>query len=239
MSSECSTFDYAAVCNIPEVLLRVELLAQRLEELQANRLARVLEVGVGSGDVTLMLAERFDRVTCVEPDEKNCRLVSERLLRQNRGGVEFIQTPVEQVTLSAEKYDHIVLLGVLEHLGDPKAVLRQLGGNCRTAGCMHIVVNLAGSLHRRLGVAMNMIEDTQELSQSDVDLGHYRIYTRDELCDQICSAGLRITYEQAFYLKPLPTSMLTGLSMEIHRGLYRLGEELAEFASYIYVEARR
>ena len=237
MTTEFSTFDYTQACNSPEVKLRVELLSRRLDQLGAIPTERILEVGIGSGDVTCMLADRFDRVTCVDPSARNCDQVAQRLSPQKTAQVEFIQAPVEQVSLPAETYNQIILLGVLEHLVNPTEVLQQLRKCLASSGRMHIVVNLADSLHRRLGVAMGMIENTRELSPSDISLGHYRIYTRDELCDQIHEAHLQITREQPFYLKPLPTSMLAGLSMEIHRGLNRLGREHIALASYIYLEA--
>jgi len=59
------------------------------------------------------------------------------------------------------------------------------------------------------------------------------------LYDQIKASGLKISFEQSFYLKPLTISMLSGISMDTHRAPSSLGEDFPELACYIYVEATR
>ena len=238
--SDQSRFDYSKIQGIPEVALRVELLRERLQYLSTGGQPRIiLEVGVGGGDVTLMLARHFEDVTCIEPDEENCRLVLRRLEEHSLRHVKFIRSKVEEAQLSTVGYDHILLQGVLEHLEDPAKVLHHLTMCLRSGGYMYISVNLANSLHRWLGVEMGLILRTEDLSESDVMLGHYRVYTPSMLRKHVAAAGLQVAYELPFYLKPLPTAMLTPLSMEIHRGLYLLGQRFPEFASYMYMEVTR
>ena len=85
---------------------------------------------------------------------------------------------------------------------------------------------------------MGIIDHAKEISNSDIHYGHYRIYTPDLLRKHITNAGLEIQLEHNFYLKPLPTSMLTPLPMEIHDGLNKLGQEIPDYASYTYFEAK-
>lgn len=236
MTPKYPAFDYSKVQGIPEVVLRVELLRERLQHLSKGSQSQILEVGVGAGDVTLMLARHFEEVTCVDPDEENCDLVLKRLKEHGLHQVEFIRSKVQDAQLSPAGYYHIVLLGILEHLEDPVKVLHHLATCLQPGGYMYIIVNLANSLHRWLGVEMGLISHTEELSESDILYGHYRVYTRSLLREHVALAGLQVTYEQTFYLKPLPTSLLTPLPMEIHRGLYLLGQRFPEFASYMYME---
>ncbi len=238
MASSWSTFDYTQVQGIPEVALRIELLHDRLQSLSNGNQPRILEVGIGSGDVTLMLAQQYQDVTCVDAETENCERVLERLKDHNLSHVEIIHSTVEDAELPAEAYDHIVLLGILEHLKDPVDVLKCLAPCLRPGGCMHITVNLANSLHRLLGEAMGVIAHVEEISESDIRLGHYRVYTLPQLREHVASSGLQVAHEHPFYLKPLPTSMLTPLSMEVHRGLNALGQKYPEFASYIYMEVQ-
>lgn len=232
-------FDYSKIQGIPEIALRVELLRDRMQYLSKGSQPRILEVGVGSGDVTFMLASNFREITCIDSDKENLNFVTNRLKELKLDCVEFICSKVEDANLPEADYNHIVLLGILEHLEVPTKALALLAHCLRPNGYMHISVNLANSLHRWLGVVMGLISHTKGLSESDILLGHHRIYTPSMLRKHVKTAGLKITYEKFFYLKPLPTSMLTPLSMEIHRGFYILGQKFPEFASYMYMEVTR
>jgi len=239
MTSNFSSFDYSQVQGIPEVVLRAELLLERLQLLASGNQSRILEIGVGSGDITLILTGLFKDVTCVDPDEINCNLVWKRLKDMNLNGVKFLRTKIEDAHLSSNHYDHIILQNILEHLEDPVKVLQYLSICLRPGGYMHISVPLANSLHRWIGVEMGLISHPDDLGETDVQYGHRRVYTPPLLRKHVESADLQAVYELPFYLKPLPTSMLNPLSMEIHRTLYLLGQRFPEFASYLYMEVGR
>ena len=92
-------------------------------------------------------------------------------------------------------YDRIIMLNMLEHLAEPVDMLARLSNCLSNRGSIHITVPLAGSLHRWLGVEMGMIHRVDELAQSDVELGHYRVYMPEMLRDHVTAAGrcIRIT----------------------------------------------
>ena len=210
-----------------------------MRRLEVSPTAKVLEIGLGAGDVTIMLTEHFQKIVCVDSDPRNIELVRGRLDPPRRERTNFIACPIEQLELPDGRYDHIMLICLLEHLVDPVSVLARLTDRLAEGGLVHIVVNLAGSLHRRLGVEMGLIKKLTELSDSDTRLGHYRVYTAELLAEQITSSGLCVCREERFYLKPLPTKMLSQLPLELHRGLCSLAQQLPDLASYIYVEASR
>ena len=239
MTSDTGGFDYSQVRGIPEVAVRAELLLERLQLLASGSRSRILEIGVGSGDITLILAGLFEDVTCVDPDEINCNLVWKRLKDMNLNGVTFLRTKVEEAQIPPNYYNHIILQNILEHLEDPVNVLQSLSTCLCPGGYMHISVPLANSLHRWLGVEMGLISHPDDLGETDVQYGHRRVYTPDLLRKHMESADLQAVYELPFYLKPLPTPMLNPLSMEIHRTLYLLGQRFPEFASYMYMEVSR
>lgn len=231
---ERNSFDYARVKRIPEIIIRAELLENRLEKTEGN----VLEVGVGSGDITPVLIKKFKKVVCVDSDKKNFENLK-RLDEEDLDRIDFIHSKIEYANLANSKYDNIVLFGILEHLKNPVKVLKKLSKSLSKNGTMHIVVNLANSIHRLLGVKMGMMSHTTKLTESDIKLGHYRIYTLPLLKHHVKKSGLEKVFEQPFYLKPLPTKILTPLSMEIHRGLDLLGREYPELASHIYMEVKK
>ncbi len=238
MAIESPRFDYSTVQGVPEIALRVDLLSQRLQALSSGAgQSKVLEIGVGTGDVTLMLARQFKNVTCVDSDAQNWDFVHARLHEEKLDHVRFIGSTIEQAALPPGEYHHIILQNILEHLKDPVGVLSVLRVNLRPEGHIHISVPLANSLHRWLGVEMGMIPDAGALAESDIQYGHYRVYMPTLLREHVAHAGFEITFEKCFYLKPLPTARLTPLPLELHQAFYRLGERFPEFASYIYLEA--
>jgi len=234
-----SKFDYSKNRGSPEVSLRLELLRERLKYLSKKSHARILDVGVGSGDITLMLLKHFKDITCVEYNMKNCSYAIERLNESNLRRIKFIYSKIEGVKFSKDAFNHIILQNMLEHLKDPVKVLRKLSLCLDSNGYMHISVPLANSFHRWLGVDMGLISRINGLSKTDIRYGHYRVYTPALLRKHIGLAGLRITYEKSFYLKPFPSSVLSGMPLGIHRALFSLGEQFPEFAAYIYLELRK
>lgn len=235
--NEFSTFDYSTIQGIPEQRLRVQLLEKRLQKLAYNHNVHVLEIGVGSGDVTLMLRSKFHSVTCVDSSKENCDRVKALVESQNTGEVAIITGRIEDADLPHLHYHHIILFNMLEHLEAPVAILKQLRKHLAVNGVIHIMVPLANSIHRWLGVKMGIICDVKDLAESDIKFGHYRVYTPGLLNEQIELSGLRSTYTLPFYLKPLPTAILTPLPAELHQALFELGQQFPQFASYIYIEA--
>ncbi|MGE4219781.1 MAG: class I SAM-dependent methyltransferase [Alphaproteobacteria bacterium] len=231
------SFDYTALIGIPEVALRLEMLRDRmLARLAPGPAARILEVGAGSGDATLMLAAAFRSVTLVDADPGICREVSARMQAETVGNVAVATEWVERFA-DASGFDGIVLQNILEHLEDPVGALRHLATMLRPGGAMFVNVPLAHSLHRWLGVEMGYMADPAALADSDIAYGHYRVYTASLLREHIEAAGLIVELERPYYLKPLTTGQLTPLPLELHRALFRLGERFPDFASYIYAEA--
>jgi 2-polyprenyl-3-methyl-5-hydroxy-6-metoxy-1,4-benzoquinol methylase len=234
--TEHNSFDYETIQSLPETQLRLEVLGARLQFLYDGS-PRILEVGLGSGDVTLLLAGLSDNLTSVDNNQKQIDLVNRRLKGEGLSSVEIISSTIEDFPLSPEGYDGIVLLNMLEHLKDPVSVLKHLSGGLLPGGAIHVTVPLAGSLHRWLGVEMGMLSDIEELADSDIQYGHHRVYTPESLREHVTQAGLRIQFEQPLYLKPLPTASLTPLPMDLHKALDGLARRFPEFASYMYLEA--
>jgi SAM-dependent methyltransferase len=231
-----SSFDYSKIEDIAEVKIRMSILYKRLKEISINSDNKILEVGIGSGDITLMLLQQFLHIVSVDPDEENINLVVTRIKKLNLRSPRFVISKIEDADLGTEIFDKIILFGILEHLADPPKVLNKLALHLNKSGRIYIVVNLANSIHRLLGVKIGLIKNVDELSESDIVLGHYRIYNVELLKEHIKLANLKMVYELPFYLKPLPTRYMNNFPLSIHEGLDLLGRELKEFASYFYAE---
>jgi ubiquinone/menaquinone biosynthesis C-methylase UbiE len=163
MNTKFNSFDYTSVQQIPEVMLRVELLKKRLECLKNKKIQNVLEVGVGSGDTTLMLAKEFKSVLCIDIDQATLNNAQLRIKKNGVSNVHFACGNIAEDLLLDQKYDHVFLIGILEHLDDPVKSLKLMSKYLTSQGIIYILVNLANSLHRWLGVAMGDIKEVSEL----------------------------------------------------------------------------
>lgn len=79
-----------------------------------NEKASVLDIGCGNGSLLYMLREcGIPSVTGLDPSEKNCRAIEERW-----GGIRAVPGALGEdiPTLAGEKFDCVVMKGVLEHL---------------------------------------------------------------------------------------------------------------------------
>lgn len=91
--------------------------------------ARILEVGCGEGAMTERLRDRFPRASITAID-LTPRLG--RLFEGDRGRVDFINAPVEDIArLYPASYDLVILSDVLHHV--PQAARVSLVGSIRTA----------------------------------------------------------------------------------------------------------
>lgn len=228
-------FDYSKNKGLYEVTLRVELLEKRILLNSKSSDEEVLEIGIGSGDTILMLIKNFQNVTCLDSNPEICSKMK-YLLSKKSNKVKIINSKIENAKLSQIGYKHIILQNMLEHLEDPIGVLKYLKNYLNSDGYMYITVPLANSLHRILGVLKGCISQIKELSKTDIEYGHYRVYSPDLLRKHILDAGLNIEYELPFYIKPLQTCYLKQLPLEAHKDLFLLGQKVPEFASYIYIE---
>lgn len=234
-----SSFDYSEVEGNPELKIKVEFLNKMLSRIPDKNNKRVLEVGIGAGETTNLLLNVFKKVVVVEPNGANCDKLLKKLEKRNLSNLKIIKSKIENANLSNKKFDNIILSCVLEHLIYPVPVLKKLSASLNEGGTIHIIIGQANSLHRLLGVKEGVIANTEDLSPTDIKLGHYRVYTPKLLHEQIETSGLKISFEKSFYLKPLTISILSEISTDTHRALSSLGEDFPGLACYIYVEATR
>jgi len=113
---------------------RFRKLLRRLDELQPGG-KRLLDVGCGSGDF-LRAAARTGRwqVTGVEPFAPMAAEAG------RRAACAVHATTLEEAPLEPGSFDCVALLGVLEHLHDPRAVLRRAHDLLRPSGSLAVYV---------------------------------------------------------------------------------------------------
>ncbi|HYF25995.1 MAG TPA: class I SAM-dependent methyltransferase [Baekduia sp.] len=182
--------------------------------------ARVLELGVGTGQMTRALRERGVAIEVVEGSP-----VLAAQAREEHPGLVVHEAMFEDFAPAAP-YDAVLALHVVEHVDDPRAMLAHLATWVRPGGRLVVVVPNAESLHRRLAVRMGLQDRLDSLSPRDRLVGHQRVYTLDGLRADVESAGFACTGEHGWFLKTLPNAMMLDWPAELLVALNEISAEL-------------
>ena len=192
----------------------------------------VLEIGCGEGRITAFLDGCFERVVAVEPSEKFLEKA------KKRATAEFHQSLFENWD-SHEKFDCIVITGVLEHVRDVGVFLRLVKEKMKKETLVILTVPNAYSLHRRLGLKMGLIGSLTELGELDNKVGHYRYYDSVGLIRDLNGNGFAVLSMGGIFLKPLPFAEIERLPEEYLEALFLVGEEYPESCAELFVIAKR
>jgi 2-polyprenyl-3-methyl-5-hydroxy-6-metoxy-1,4-benzoquinol methylase len=193
-----------------------------------------LEIGCAMGKVTSRLSRRCARVVVVEATSVYAKVVSEMGLPN----VTVVQQLAEEFHTD-ERFDTIVISHVLEHVQSPDSLLRRCVKWLQPGGVILVVVPNAGSLHRRIGVLMNVLAHETELAEADIAIGHRRVYNPTTLRADISAAGLRVERLSGHFTKPLSNAQMDALPAATQEAFLDLGDQLApELASELLAVCR-
>jgi SAM-dependent methyltransferase len=136
---------------------------------------RILEVGCGLGNFTEQIAHR-QHIVGIDIDCECVRLHQQRFVqRPNIRSMVLDALDPEFLNLSAEGFDSIACLNVLEHISDDRLTLERFQQILPPGGVVVLLVPAFESLFGPI----------------DRNLGHYRRYTKASLRRTAEAAGLR------------------------------------------------
>jgi SAM-dependent methyltransferase len=142
----------------------------------------VLEVGGGIGNFTPQLASVAQFVTSLEPNEYCFNQLREKIAPLKNAAAHRVTVEALQSVIPAgKKFDAIVLMNVLEHIQDDRAVLAELKKYLAPDGRIVVLVP-AGQW---------------AFGPTDLKLGHYRRYTKPYT--RALAADLQMTLEKMRY----------------------------------------
>jgi dTDP-4-amino-4,6-dideoxygalactose transaminase/SAM-dependent methyltransferase len=218
-----------------------------LELITRERPKTVLEVGCGAELLYTKAVARglpIDAWLIVEPS----RDFADRARRSASPsiGLRVIDGFFEDVALNLARpqasVDMVIISSLLHELSDPDGALlvaRQVLGG---AGILHVTVPNAGSLHRRLAMAMGLMSSLDELSHRNRALAQPRVYDRDSIRVAVVRGGFSVVDEGGYFMKPFTNAQMTAvmgiLPEGVADGLMQLGRDYPDLASEIFVNAR-
>jgi trans-aconitate methyltransferase len=190
-------------------------------------------MGCSTGELTSLLAPLSNEYHVVEGSERNIARARERV-----PSATFVHSLWEEFK-PAGAYSDIVLCNALEHAQDPVALLRRVSDWLSPSGRVHIVVPNSESLHRYAGVAMGILDSTTSLSEGDLRIGHYRVYSVDTLLADLRAAGFSPRHWQGIFLKVLSNRQMLGWDWELIHALHEVGQRFPAHCAELYVVAER
>jgi len=203
----------------------------------------LLDLPCGDGTLTAMMAPRFDRVVGVDASSAHLKTAGEKL-----PGITLHHALIEEIELN-EKFDTVSMLNILEHVADPVEVLKKAASLLSNDGVLVVHVPNAQAVNRKLAVLMGTLENCEELSPFDINVGgHRRSYDVASLSREIERSGLKVTALGGVFYKMLSTPQMdwflkNGPWEEGGFGWGRVGAEprdwKAEFCRACYEYGRR
>lgn len=195
-----------------------------------------LELGCGKGLWTKLLCERYDSVDVVDGADALLKQVTSRNINckaKLTGHLALVENFKPDL---GEKWEHIYMTFLLEHLLDPVSVLKKIKNYLHKDGRIFLAVPNANSVHRVVAFRMGLIKNISELSDNDKRVGHRRVYTVELLRSQVNKAGLKIVREKLVGLKPLSLKQMMDLSQEVIWAFCMSGDLAGNNAAYLAIE---
>lgn len=119
-TDRAASWDHGAANN-PGLVKVVEAV---IEAASPSAEMRAVDLGCGSGQLTLRLARELSSVLAIDVSPRMVELLTEHAASEHLDNIEALATPIEHLELEAESVDLVVSNYALHHLRDPdKAAL--------------------------------------------------------------------------------------------------------------------
>jgi SAM-dependent methyltransferase len=142
----------------------------------------VLEVGGGIGNFTPQLASVAQFVTSLEPNEYCFNQLREKIAPlKNAAAFRVTVEAIHEVVPAGKKFNAVVLMNVLEHIKDDRAVLAELKQHLAPGGRIVVLVPAC----------------QWAFGSTDTRLGHYRRYGK--ACSRALVSGVGMNVEVIRY----------------------------------------
>jgi ubiquinone/menaquinone biosynthesis C-methylase UbiE len=101
-----------------------------------TRFDRILDIGCGSGAISIPLLRPDNRLTLVDVSSTMISIARSNIPAELAENVEFLNSDLMIAPLEPHSYDLIVCLGVLAHVESPSATLARIASLLRPGGCL-------------------------------------------------------------------------------------------------------
>ena len=182
----------------------------------------VLNLGLGNGKISKILSTVVDRQVVIEGSGE---LIKKFKFDSNN--TIFIEAFFEDF-MTKDKFEVILANHVLEHVDDPVLVLKHIRNFLTSSGKIFITVPNANSIHRLIGVEMNLLKSKYELNESDITVGHQRVYDSTILEKDIEASSLKIFESGGYNLKLVSLEQMKDWPQELLNSIYSVSLSMSK-----------
>ena len=188
----------------------------------------VLELGCGDGESTKHLLKDFSSVDVVDASTEQLKDLENMF-----NNVQTFSSYFEDFKPS-KTYSTIVGTHILEHLDNPSQLLDNCFDWLKPGGRLLISVPNALSIHRLVGVKLNMINSPYDLNDQDKLLGHRRVFDKNSMMDLINYSNFNLMHFTGLMFKPISNRQIElNWSDDLIEAFFQLGFDFPEYCSEI------
>ena len=205
---------------------------------------RILEVGCGL-EPLFTHYDDFDAWRVVEPIAGFAARARQLAGADGRTKVWHGYIEEQRETLAEERFDFIVVSGVLHEVLDPVRLLEAVHSLCADGTAVHVNVPNMLSFHRLLAVEMGLIGDIFETSEMDCAFGHYGRFDHGRLTELLEGTGFRVTESGTYFVKPFTHNQMDAILRidafppSLIGGLDRMTKYMPDHGCELYANARK
>ena len=159
-----------------------------------------LELGCGEGQITKKLINRFERVYAIDNNKNSLKYVTKKAIvgHDDLNEINYYTFP---------HVDYVVCSNVIEHLSNPKTILKKISKIGHKNTLFFFSVPNARSVNRILGSNCGILKIPESLGKHDIEAGHkkmYNLYTFSRLIKK----SFKILENGSFCYKPFPNATM-------------------------------
>lgn len=197
-----------------------------------------LELGCYQGDFTRRILQFFERVTVIDASLSSVNTVLNRFDERVTPLCSTFET-----TRFSTRFDSIFIVHVLEHVDDPRVLLKLIKTWLKPGGRVFLAVPNAHAPSRQIAVEMGLISTPTSVTETEALHGHLRTYDLRALYEEVQSTGLSIIHGGGVFFKPFANFQFDRmvkeqiLSESYLEGCYHLGNRYPDLSASIFVVA--
>jgi 2-polyprenyl-3-methyl-5-hydroxy-6-metoxy-1,4-benzoquinol methylase len=234
LDAVAQNFDYSDGINGQMIEYVAHKVIQILQADSEKYGGSLLEMGPAEGRSTEILQKRIPQLEVLDGSSyyvESLRRKFPELLVHHSLFEDFNPT---------HQYDSILMSHVLEHVEDPQRVLSLAKKWLKPGGLIIASVPNADSIHRIIGTRIGLIKEVTELNDSDLKVGHRRVFTKGQFEKLFNSEGLSIETSNGFFLKFFSNSELESrFKPKQLVQLMSMGEIFQENSAELFLTARK
>jgi len=197
----------------------LKLIVSILDHFNCKR--SILVLGYGDGELLDGLINNFEDITLVEGSKKLVKIAKCRYKKIPK--LTIVNQYFENYFVKDDnKFNAILANHVLEHVDDPVSILKHSRTWLKNDGIAFFSVPNATSLHRRIGVDLNILESVYDLSEQDRLVGHKRVYDMNQLYNHLLNGGYSIIRQGGFNLKLISQKQMLDWSDDLHDAIFNI-----------------